>query len=135
MHGTVIEHGITAIKGTPASGSETSGGHEPEKITPASWSNPHEWFYATAQKLLGKDAGFALHIITKYPASTCYAYVTKDEFKRSRPKEHFLRVLFRDEQVGELFHDAFMADCPWWNRRKREAAIGRQVLEITNREP
>lgn len=119
----------TTTKGTLASESERSDDAEPSTFALASESNPHEWFYAAAQHLLGKDAGYALHRLTGYPASSCYAYVAHDPRRRRRPPEHFLRVLFHLDE-GEPFHAAYMDGCTWWSRRQRDAKLGRKLRAL-----
>jgi hypothetical protein len=118
-----------ATSAAPTSESENGDHDGLATITLASEKNPHEWFYAAARRLLGKDAGYALHLLTGYPASSCYAYVAKDSLKRRRPPEHFLRTLFHSNE-GEQFHAAFMAGCPWWRELQRDAALGRKVREL-----
>jgi hypothetical protein len=112
MDGTVANAENPATKDTPAGESEKTS-------TLASESNPHEWFYLTAQDELGKDAGLALAKITGYPESSCYAYVAHDKTRRRRPPEHFIRAVIHSE-YGEPFHDAFMAGCAagWWRDRQ-----------------
>jgi hypothetical protein len=89
--------------------------------TLASESNPHEWLYLAAQSLLGKDAGYGLHLLTGYPESSCYAYVASDPAKRRRPPEHFIRKICHTE---EGFYLAFMQGCvaPWWILREQDRA-------------
>lgn len=105
---------------------------ESEKsATLASESNPHEWFYRAACGLLGKDAGYALHKLTGYPESSCYAYVAENPAKRRRAPEHFIRKICH---LHEGFYLAFMQGCdtPWWLSRERDridATIFRNAID------
>lgn len=121
--------GVATINGTLACESENRPDPIPATVTLGSESNPHEWFYEAAHRLLGKDAGLHLHYLTGYPQSSCYAYVARNERQRRRPPEHFLRVLFRRPE-GREFHAAFMAGCAWWIELQADADYGRRVLAL-----
>lgn len=129
MHGSISRAAAAAIEATLASESETS-------LTLGGESNPHEWFYRAACALLGKDAGYALHKLTGYPESSCYAYVAENPAKRRRPPEHLIRRICH---IHEGFYLAFMQDCeaPWWQTRERDradAAIFRNAIEQVSHE-
>jgi len=124
MHGSIPAASTAATKATPAAESGKS-------ATLASESNQHEWFYRAACALLGKDAGYALHKLTGYPESSCYAYVAENPAKRRRPPEHFIRKICH---LDEGFYDAFMDGCaaPWWRARERDrfdATIFRNAMD------
>lgn len=112
MHGSISRAAAAAIEAALASESEKS-------ITLGAESNPHEWFYRAACALLGKDAGYALHKLTGYPESSCYAYVAENPAKRRRAPEHFIRKICH---LHEGFYLAFMEGCeaPWWQTRERD---------------
>lgn len=119
--------GGDAISSRPASGSVCD-------IAPTSESDDWDWFAPVAWKVLGtKDAGAILAEITKYPISTCRAYVAKDRSGRRAPTSHFLRRLMRTP-LGRPFALAFMADCEWFSEFQHAAFIGERVLELTKRE-
>lgn len=113
----------------PASGN-------PPPSTLASGSDDDDWFYDSAQHLLGKDAGLHLHYITGEPQSTCYAYVARDSEKRRKISSYFLRKLLHSEQ-GEPWLCALMHGCraAWWlnrehiiQRERRLDALARDIL-------
>jgi hypothetical protein len=135
MFTTISERRGSATKATPASGSEDAPSLTAQSSTLASGSDRHEWFYAAACSLLGKDPGLQLHLLTGYPVSSCSAYVHNEWPKRRRPPEHFIRTACHLPNERGFF-DAFMHDCaaPWWLDFNRHADIGRKVLDITKRE-
>lgn len=102
-----------------------------KNVTPASESNPHEWLYAAAYRLLGPDAGWHLSEITDYPQSSCYAYVAHNPERRRRQPDHFTRTLLHSED-GADFHSAYMAGCVavWWTQMQADAELGRKVREL-----
>ena len=123
MHGNLNNDGSRSSKATFEIGSDT----------PESESDRDAWFYNAAQSLLGKDAGFGLHVLTGYPESTCYAYVARNPEKRRPPPEHLLWKLFNRDD-GEPWHDAFMHGCKakWWQRRQKERQLAALAIHIFN---
>lgn len=92
------------------------------------------WFAPACWAILGKsDAGGVLAKITGWPESTCRYYVANDPRHRRQPKMDFVRSLFANDQYGELFFRAFMANCRarWWLEFQRNAEIGSRVLDLT----
>jgi hypothetical protein len=124
MHGNLPTGLARAIEGAPACESETAS-------TLGSESDADDWFFEAAQGLLGKDAGFALHLITGYPASSCYAYTASNAAKRRKPPEHFLRRLFGRPE-GRPFFNAFMAACrsPFWPEYQRAIRIAEAIAAV-----
>lgn len=110
-----------ATNGALAGGSELS-------TTLASGSGRDAWFFDAAQVLLGKDAGYTLHLITGYAESSCYAYTAKNSDKRRPVPEHMLRKLIHSEQ-GEPWLRAFMEGCDasWWADLQHALALKRAI--------
>lgn len=79
----------------------------------------NDWFVSVIEKLLPKDAGFALHIITGFEDRTCYRYANGDR----KVPGYFLLMLLCSPQ-GETFMRAFMhgRDVPWWRDMERAKA-------------
>lgn len=115
---------------TPGSGKASADDGDDPSFALAS-ENPHEWFFVAARRLLGKDAGYALHKLTGYPASSCYAYVARDPIKRRRPPEHFIRTLIHHQEGGPFLR-AFMRGCtaPHWLAIERAERIVAQLDAI-----
>jgi hypothetical protein len=130
MYRTIQAAGETATNDAPAGESEGAPTIGVRLSTLARGSDRHEWFYAAACSLLGKDPGLQLNLLTGYPVSSCSAYVHNEWAKRRRPPEHFIRAVCHVEQG---FHSAFMGGCEarWWLDFQHAAEIGRKVLDIT----
>lgn len=127
MHTRVAHDGAGATTPTPVVGSEFGN-------TPASGSDPEEWFYPAALALLGnKDTGQLLHYESGYPLSSCYAYTTDNAAKRRAIPDHLVRRLIHSER-GEPWFNAYMHGCKakWWIKRERErhlADLARSIFE------
>jgi hypothetical protein len=90
-----------------------------KRLTVQSDSENESWFSEIAKTILGKDAGFQLHLITGLPERSCYRYASGER----SPPGYFLRILLHSEQ-GEPFLRAIMGGCraSWWvdlNVKKR----------------
>lgn len=76
------------------------------------------WFVAPARQLLGSDAGYALHILTDAPESSCYRWMRGDA---PLPLYRFRQLVHRPE--GETWMRVLMDGCeqPWW--REHQTAL------------
>ena len=108
--------------GTAVNGSELGVGCD---------SDDSDWFGSIARSLLGKDAGFALHLITGAPEGSCYKYTTRQAGSRRQPPGYLLRSILRSDQ-GWQFLAALMdsSDAPWWCELKRARRVAEAIARI-----
>jgi hypothetical protein len=125
MHGISQNGAKVAIISTANSVSQ-----RPDTPTNIVAKSDSEWFVNATRAILGKDAGYALHLLTGFEERTCYRYAAGD----SKPPAFFLRAILHSK-AGEPFLAALMdgSTADWWITRQREAEVGRRVLEITKR--
>ena|SRR5690348_6274144 len=91
--------------------------------TAVSGSDDDRWFPNVAKILLGKDAGYALHLITGFPERTCYYYASGER----KPPAFFLCKLLRSDQ-GAPFFASIMdgSQAQWW----RDLQQARELCEL-----
>lgn len=118
MDSTLPVVAATAIKPPAQNGNELS-------VTEQSGSDDENGWFSSMARMLGKDAGLALSVITGFPERTCYYYASGDR----KPPAYFLRAILRSEQ-GEPFLRAVMDGCDqeWWRDFVAAADIGRTAL-------
>lgn len=97
----------------------------PDICGEASVRTDSEWFAEIAEGLLGKDAGFQLHLLTDFEERTCYRYAAGD----TKPPAYFLRALLRGKQ-GKQWYAALMDGCEedWWIESQLEIERARQIV-------
>jgi hypothetical protein len=78
-------------------------------------SDSDDWFGSIARQLLGKDAGFGLHLVTGVPEGSCYKYTTRKPENRRQPPGYLIVQLLRSEQ-GRQWLSALMhgSTAQWW---------------------
>lgn len=97
---------------------------------PGNGISDDDWFMPVALAVFGgKEAGLHLHLATRWPRTSCYAFVARDPDQRRKPPVQFLRILFRSDH-GAPFLRAFMRGCDakWWIEHERAHDVGRDVI-------
>ena len=114
---TIIVEGASTI--TSASDSEFGVGCDSE-----------DWFGSIARGLLGKDAGFHLHLATGFPEGSCYKYVTTQENRR-QPPGYLIRQTLRTDG-GYSWLAAYMdgSTAPWWLELQRATRIAEAISKV-----
>lgn len=128
MHGILPGKPGVAISRAGQSVSETPKAAATEPITDQTDSDGNGWFVAMASALLGKDAGYHLHLITGFEERTCYRYAAGDR----KPPGYFICALLRSEQ-GAQFLAAIMdgSNAEWWRELERAKRIAAQVEQLS----
>ncbi len=90
-----------------------------------------EWFFEASQQLLGKDAGYALSLLTGLPEGSCYKYVKRKPTDRRKPPGYLIRQLLRSPQ-GKSWLNAIMdgSDAEWFTRLQRAERIADAIKDI-----
>lgn len=71
------------------------------------------WFSELAIDLLGKDAGFGLHLTTGAPEGSCYKYAAKKEPRH--PPANILRLCLRSDGGWQWLCGVMEGSAaPWW---------------------
>jgi hypothetical protein len=118
MHGNLSAPGLASRKVTVGSDSETSVASDSE-----------DWFGSIARQLLGKDAGFGLHLATGFPEGSCYKYVTPK--KPRQPPGYLIRALLRTDG-GYQWLAAIMdgSDAEWWRELQHTRRLAEAIASI-----
>lgn len=94
-------------------------------------SDSEDWFGEIARSLLGKDAGFGLHLATGAPEGSCYKYVTTNEHNRRHPPANILRLVLRTDGGWQWLSGVMDgSDAPWWLELKRARRIAEAIAAI-----
>jgi hypothetical protein len=99
--------------------------------TAASDNDDSDWFGSIGRTLLGKDAGFALHLLTGTPEGSCYKYVTTQPASRRQPPGWLIVQLLRTDQ-GRTWLNAFMdgSEAEWWCDFQRAQRIAEAIRAV-----
>lgn len=100
------------------------------ELTAASDSDDSDWFGSIGRALLGKDAGFALHLLTGTPEGSCYKYVTTQPSRRQPPGWLIVQLLRTDQ--GRTWLNAFMegSEAEWWREHQRTERIAEAIRAV-----
>lgn len=125
MHGNIPVGVASTRKRADQSDSKSGRAVDVAPSTDQTDSDPSQFFARAARGLLGKDAGFALHLATGFEERTCYRYASGERM----PPAFLLRELLRSD-AGEAWLNATMDGCTaqWWLDSQRERRVGASAI-------